>query len=96
MSEMYCGSCRHWRPPEERDDFRQVLRVYPIDGDYDRVRGISDTVDRMFGTCGAIQLGDEIREDEAIPFAVTKDGSDYMADLFTRREFGCALHEPRD
>lgn len=45
---------------------------------------------QRYGTCRAVTLG---YTDSAVAF--TQDGSDYMADLHTREDFGCVLFEPR-
>lgn len=92
---MRCDTCKHWQRPEERDDFSHVMSVYPLDGNYPRLREASDAADRLFGRCQAIDLVTEVAEGEPIPLAITKDGSDYTASLFTQAEFGCALWETK-
>jgi hypothetical protein len=76
-----CASCRHWLPPDGRTDYRNLFSG-----------GITD---RLYGLCYAIDLADSYEPaPDPPPLAVTKDGSDYEADLFTQAEFGCAMWEP--
>lgn len=82
MNEPTCGTCRHWTPPTERTDFRNIFR--------------GDDADRLFGICEAINLADSYDPPpDQIPLAVTKDGSDYKADLYTQESFGCVMWEAK-
>ena len=50
--------------------------------------------DLLYGLCMKIEMSESgVEELENPPLAVTLDGSYYKADLFTRAEFGCVLHE---
>lgn len=87
-----CGTCKHWtvdddwfasdlsltRPPDE-----------PSDAYYSRL----EVANAAVRTCKAIELLSQYEAVDEIPLAFTKDGSDYRADLRTRAEFGCVLHE---
>lgn len=78
-----CGSCKHWIPPERRNDFKSIWKD---DGE----------TDKKYGICTLIELGDSYQDPPTpLPLAATKDGSDYRADLFTQPSFGCVLWEPR-
>ena len=82
MSVQRCGTCRHWIPPTERTDFRNLYK--------------GNEADRLFGICGLIDLADAYEEaPDPVPLAATKDGSDYRATLHTQEAFGCVLHEER-
>lgn len=75
-----CGTCVHWTPPSMRTDYRNVFR--------------GPVADKQYGVCEAVKLASEYDEaPEPLPLAVTKDGSDYKADLHTLAEFGCVLYE---
>lgn len=75
-----CGDCVFWERPEQRTDFTNIWR--------------DNESDKQYGRCREITLGDGYEEaPDPLPLAVTKDGSDYKADLFTRADFGCVLHE---
>lgn len=93
-----CGSCRHWKPPSERDDFSQVVGL-PSHADYDNreewdeLARQADEADKLFGTCTRIEMG-PVELADPLPLATVMDGSEYMADLHCRAEFGCILHEP--
>lgn len=94
--ETNCGSCKHWMPPSERSDFITVVEY-----DYDLLsREVQHAAsqrteedDKLFGVCGKIKLGRNISMDDPTPLAVTMDGSEYKADLYTQAEFGCRLWE---
>lgn len=72
-----CATCTHWR---QSDDWNKPS---------------PDNVpqpDRAnWGWCDLIGLP-EYGEVVTVT-AYTKDGSDYKADLFTRSDFGCTLHQ---
>lgn len=74
-----CESCVHWKNPWDDDPFDHVGSDLLADpGDEPR-----------WGTCQLIGLA-EFGEKVTLP-AFTKDGSDYVADLHTRADFGCVL-----
>jgi hypothetical protein len=101
MVESTCVSCQHWTPPTERTEFKTTVEpVWSFEDHPDAAREMdkrqadADEKDRLFGHCEAIQMG-PASAGEALPLALTLDGSGYMADLFTRAEFGCALWTPK-
>lgn len=96
-----CATCKHWMPSEKWDvkaaGLRVCGRVFPKwtvedeipkairygrhgwDGDNDPVTAAyRAAADSAFREAGA----------------VANDGSQYRAELLTRPEFGCVLHEP--
>lgn len=73
-----CASCKHWQNPW--DDPGSGTSKIPDD---DRPR---------WGVCALIDMPDYSEKTTTIAF--TQDGSDYAADLHTRDDFGCVLHEP--
>lgn len=76
-----CGTCKHWKPPLERTGFRQVY---------------THEADITYGECGLITLAFEYEDaPDPLPLAVTKDGSDFAADLLTQPKFGCVLWEAK-
>jgi len=96
-----CGSCEHWRAPSERDGYQSALHVVPRGGysgrtqeEFAQAREVKDRVDRCFGECRAIELT-EVEVGSHVPLAVVRDGSDYMAVLYTQETFGCAMYEAR-
>lgn len=95
----HCVTCKHWLPPGQRNDFRTAVRFDDDtwsdevnDGQGGYVRG--DEADKMFGECQQVQMGDALGPGEP-PLAVVRDGSDYLAILYTQADFGCALWESR-
>lgn len=73
-----CVSCKHWQNPW--DDPGTGTDKIPVD---DRPR---------WGVCALIDMPDYSEKTTTIAF--TQDGSDYAADLHTRDDFGCVLHDP--
>lgn len=80
-----CKTCKHWRVIEA---------------------GWTSTPRHDIGDCGRVLLfwdatewreeSDfrELKPENANDLAFVQDGSDYMASLLTRPEFGCIQHEP--
>lgn len=74
-----CGTCSHWQQPSgDRDEPYQHEP---------RPEGPTP-----WGWCGLIGLPEY--GEVVTTTAYTKDGSDYVADLHTRSDFGCNLHDP--
>jgi hypothetical protein len=79
-----CGDCVHWQNPWTDDD---------------QTRGwmtVEKAQQPRWGTCQKISLTyrrADLAEDVT---AFTMDGSEFMADLYTRDDFGCTLHQPRE
>ena len=74
-----CGSCQHWHNPwtdEPRDDY---------------VSASSVDEPARWGTCDGVGLIDRHERVPGDVMAFTRDASDYVADLHTRDDFGCAL-----
>lgn len=93
-----CSTCVHWKPPTERDGFGDALPLhgYSNAADWGRIQTRQREVDRLFGECREIRLRDDMTVDDPVPLATVRDGSDYMAPLYTQAEFGCALWSERD
>lgn len=105
-----CGSCKHWAHPDgwgpnasleylrstprQLDENNQV--IWHDDEDQAREE-LAHQIEAQFGLCGGVQFGLEISSpDEAPPLAFTIDGSMFMAALWTRAEFGCALFKEQE
>lgn len=92
---MRCSTCQHWTPPSERTDFGHAVTIRSAADHYDKVLSeaayaAETEADKTFGICKAIDLC-ELTHGEPIPLATTRDASDYIATLYTRPEFGCAM-----
>jgi len=98
-----CGSCRHWDHAGPHTGWAMNFTLKPLPGagpsykDESTERRQRDAEAR-YGLCKVIDLLDGYDPiDEAdLPLAFCKDGSDYMAHLYTRAEFGCAMWEAED
>jgi hypothetical protein len=93
-----CASCRFWKEPGARSDYRD-----PVTGL--RVRGESDEDfhariaqwNALYGECDRPVFcpdEDKVSLDDPPPM-VTRDGSEYMAILFTLHTFGCRAWEAK-
>ena len=79
-----------WMPPSQRTGFDNIFQ-WEIDVP------IEKQVDRTYGMCRHITLASEWAEaPNPPPLAVTKDGSDYKADLYTQATFGCVEYESKE
>jgi hypothetical protein len=89
-----CGMCKYWQRPGHRNDFRDVVRMAddprPFQERYDEYLQL----ETQYGKCTGIQMPPQRRQGDPLPLAVTMDGSDYKADLYTLPNFGCMLYEP--
>jgi hypothetical protein len=92
-----CATCKHWRRPENRNDFHDAVSFAGDEWVDDVGNGMDgyqrgSVEDRKFGECLAIDLGTDLPEGPP-PLAVTRDASDYQATLYTQAEFGCLMWE---
>lgn len=88
----HCKTCAHWLPNTERADYSTVVHYLRRHGeDYDVAYERNEQDDQLFGQCRAINLGEDLDPDQPAPLAVTQDGSNYRAELFTQAEFGCVM-----
>jgi hypothetical protein len=92
VTDRACGSCRHWKPPSERTDWRG-----PIDIEWDGMadtyaerQRIADEADKKLGECHGIPMHPTVAQ-LPTPAAAVIDGSDYFAQVYTAAEFFCAL-----
>lgn len=98
-----CGSCKHWDQEVAQSSYRDPVGIeYPWDGgrpsdaEFDRQERVRHQIGSRFGHCTAITQGWDHTEAEAAGLrAVAWDGSEFRADVYTRDDFGCVLHEPR-
>lgn len=93
-----CQNCIFWTPPSQREDFHDTVEIDHKSADWDTVWARQVEADKMFGQCREITLGGgrEFDVDDELPLAVTKDGSDYKANLYTQATFGCVLFEDKE
>lgn len=98
MSMNKCATCVHWKKPGEREDFYSVVEYnYPGQQDketYARYLAKGEEAGKIYGLCIKNTMHLELGLDDELPLAVTMDGSQYQANLFTQAEFGCVSHEP--
>lgn len=85
-----CGNCKHWLKPSERSDYHSAVSASSFSPS--PPEGYQD-LDKQFGVCQAIDILSDHPPEEPLPLAVTMDASEYMADLFTQKEFSCSMHE---
>ena len=96
-----CSECIFWTPPSQRTGFADVVRVEPDEADRQRkdygpaVKRQME-IDKMFGLCRRITLKPTLGMDDQPPLAITLDGSEYMADLYTQPAFGCVEFESKE
>lgn len=98
MNEQVCATCAHWKPPTERDGFGDAItiNVYSNSADWERIQTRQHEVDRLFGECREIRLRTDMEVDDPVPLATVRDGSDYLATLYTQAGFGCAMWSKND
>lgn len=98
-----CGTCKHWKADD--DSWHSVIRLKPREGEsdddrYDHTTALHNRerdAQKAYGTCEEIGLLDNYEEhdEDALPLAYTKDASDYVATLYTKAAFSCALFVPK-
>lgn len=81
--------------------WRASIRLKPLDGEDpygEEIEARQHAAEARYGECQTIDLLDtyEAADADSVPVAFTKDGSDYMASLYTRDDFGCTLWEARN
>jgi hypothetical protein len=84
------GECEGWRGERERANLFNLPALEATD----RAVGQAEhDADRKYGECQAINLeaGTDLPFGAPLPLAVARDGSDYMAQLYTQAAFGCAM-----
>lgn len=96
MTAPTCSTCKHWN--SDRTDFRSAVSTWALrDLPPGHKLQMEIDGDRLYGLCQAVQLGPwEPEQGQTLadaPLAIAVDGSEYRADLLTRAEFGCVLHE---
>lgn len=106
-----CSTCRHWRDLDEWDvkagglrkcaAVREKCKVEDEIGEAAR-EGRADAQDAAFGldlnaeeVRRAAAYRKAVEDAFAAAKAVVNDGSSYKADLLTRPDFGCVLHEDK-
>lgn len=94
MTEGRCGSCLHWNDPWSHgaDDDRYTLSRRVVGSDSDATEVPVESDGHRWGSCRLIDMPD-YGETVTRP-AFTQDGSDYIATLYCRSDFGCVLYEP--
>lgn len=87
-----CSSCTHWTQDDEGSSVTPLPVSYGDGSDYfERVAARNADV----GLCNAAVFAPDVELDDPVPLLMVRDGSDYRASLYTRRDFGCLLHEQR-
>jgi hypothetical protein len=105
-----CGTCAHWQRPEVREGWKTAVRIetpnrHPSHSPnlkaeqaaMERDEALTAAADQLYGICQKVVLSDPydpFAPGDPLPIALTKDASDYTADLYTQAEFGCVLHTP--
>lgn len=98
MTTTRCSTCRHWDYSSAHESWRLL-----IEPDYQRHPVRSDeaeeeqlrALEEPYGICSAITLRpseEDFTGDKPV-LAFTLDASAYKADLFTHRDFSCAMYE---
>jgi hypothetical protein len=93
--QMNCGSCAHWLRNTERTDFSSAVSFHDDEPwNLDEEETSRSAIDeKKFGLCSKITEGWDLSVKDPTPLAVTRDGSEYLASLYTQGEFGCVLWE---
>lgn len=96
-----CENCTFWQPPSQRMNFADVVSVDPYEEDrkarnYGPAVNRQMEIDKMFGLCRHITMKPRLGMDDPPPLAITLDGSEYMADLYTQATFGCVEFESKE
>ena len=97
LPEGRCGSCKHWT---EYDGFNNPIPlrlVVPYTDEAEEAQEAEQVrVNRLYRECKAVEENPEIyftpgQDIGPLPLAMARDGSAYMANVFTQAEFGCVL-----
>lgn len=98
-----CGTCRHWTPPSERDNYRMPV-LADISGvgrtpdqrkAHKQAQQRQEEADKKLGICRGVPFYPTVDE-LPTPAAAVIDGSMYYAELYTAAEFFCALWADKD
>lgn len=96
MDEQHaCRTCRFWTRPEDRRDYRDPVHVYRPEDTEAQHEERQQAWNSLYGECGKpvfCPTEDEVSLDDPPPM-VTRDGSEYMATLFTLATFACRAWE---
>lgn len=86
-----CQTCHYWKKQDGDGGRIEPLPIQYADGSDYEARKEARNVD--VGLCYAAVFAPDVQYDDPVPPLMVQDGSDYRASLFTRRDFGCVLHE---
>lgn len=82
-----CSTCKHWR---ERPEFSRAPKG----------TGVCGAIQEMWEQTAWVEdKEDDYRHDfkpEVTALAFVQDGSDYLACLIIKPEFGCVMHEAKE
>lgn len=87
---MRCETCKHWLNTEEGEHVDALSIPWSSAKDYS-ARLAARNAD--IGRCDAAVHPVEVDADEPVPMLMSRDASDYQSNVYTRRDFGCVLHE---
>lgn len=109
---MRCDTCKHWKEHTHWDiktaglrECEAVRQLWDVEDDVPKT--LSEVDDAMSDLEAGVDLTPDrkILADEYIKAvdrvfgaakAVVNDGSQYIAELLTRHDFGCVLHQPKE
>lgn len=93
----------HWKPKGEADDWRVRINLTLRPDEDEATKNKHDSphqqrvvaAEKQYRRCTKLNLLDswDAIPEEDLPVAFTRDASDYQADVYTKAEFGCVLHE---
>lgn len=97
---MHCKDCKHWskniQDLEEENDYR-MWNDSPRElglGRCLKVPELWESYDWKKPDCDSISFTDEVIERNDLAFV--KDGSDYLAELYTLPNFGCVMFSTKE
>lgn len=85
-----CATCRYWGDTPYRYDDDETMLGMRICGRMVELWEASEWSDNGSG------IERSLKEEFADHLAFTQDGSSYHAELRTKAEFGCVMHERKD
>lgn len=89
-----CGTCNNWDKLEPVAWYNAYAMRNVRGETYEELEARMVKTNSLYGVChGVASLPEDPYDGPPItpPLAVTRDGSDYMATLFTQASFGCVL-----
>lgn len=95
MAEKNCGTCVKWKSPDKRVDYTNAVS-FTSGGDWEETYEQQEKADKLFGVCEGVRPGFDLDATDPLPMATVVDGSQYLATLFTRAEFYCALYSDKE